>query len=109
VISGYCIAPSPDGKAEICQSGRTPTARYLNDLYQNKSGAVPPSTARVRADVAYWRPAAVVAVTSRDSRLGRYLSNVFGPPTLQEGAVLAWRPVKQAQAIHSQATSTLNG
>ena len=95
VIGGYCIAPTPGtGKAELCGSGRKPTAGYLNDLWLGKPGAVAPSTAQLRSDLRYWRPAAIVAVTSRDSRLGRYLSNVFGPPALQDGSVLAWRPVR---------------
>jgi hypothetical protein len=95
VIGGYCIAPVPGtGLAKICSSGRKPTARYLKDLWEGKPGAVAPSTAQVRSDLRYWRPAAIVAVTSRDSRLGRYLTNVFGPPTLQDRSVLAWRPVR---------------
>jgi hypothetical protein len=100
VIGGYCIAPTPGtGQAELCGSGRKPTADYLNDLCLGKPGAVAPSMAQLRTDLRYWRPAAIVAVTSRDSRLGRYLSNVFGPPVLQDGSVLAWRPVPAPRAI----------
>jgi hypothetical protein len=109
VIGGYCIAPTPGtGKAELCGSGRKPTAGYLKDLYLGKPGAVAPSTAQLRADLRYWRPAAIVAVTSRDSRLGRYLSNVFGPPALQDGSVLAWRPVRVPRAIRSRPGSPVN-
>jgi len=110
VISGYCIAPTPGtGKAELCGTGRKPTARYLNDLWQGRAGAVAPSTAQIRSDLAYWHPAAIVAVTSRDSRLGRYLSNVFGPPALQDGSVVAWRPVPVPGVIASKPGGTLNG
>ncbi len=99
VIGGYCIAPNPGtGRAKICGSGRKPTARYLNHLWLGKPGAVAPSTTQLRSDLGYWRPAAMVAVTSRASRLGRYLSNVFGPPTLQAGSILAWRPVRMPRA-----------
>jgi hypothetical protein len=109
VIGGYCIAPTPGtGKAELCGSGRKPTAGYLNDLWLGKPGAVAPSTAQLRADLRYWRPAAIVAVTSRDSRLGRGLSNVFGPPALQDGSVLAWRPVRVPRAIRSRRGSPVN-
>jgi hypothetical protein len=109
VIGGYCIAPTPGtGKAELCGSGRKPTAHYLNALWLGKPGAVAPSTARLRSDLGYWRPAAIVAVTSRDSRLGRYLTNVFGPPTLQDGSVLAWRPVPGPRAIRNGPGATLN-
>jgi hypothetical protein len=41
--------------------------------------------------VARWRPAAVVAVTRRTSRLGRLLTAVFGPPDFAVGRVLGWR------------------
>jgi hypothetical protein len=100
VISGYCIAPNPaTGQAEICHSGRNRTARYLNDLWLGRQGAAAPSTARLRSTLAYWSPSAVVAVTSRGSRLGRYLSNILGPPALREGDVLAWQPVRAPRAI----------
>ena len=109
VIGGYCIAPTPGtGQAELCGSGRKPTADYLNHLWLGKPGAVAPSTAQLRSDLRYWRPAAIVAVTSRDSRLGRYLSNVFGPPALQDGSVLAWRPVPVPRAIGNRKGSPVN-
>jgi hypothetical protein len=109
VIGGYCIAPTPGtGQAELCGSGRKPTADYLKDLWLGKPGAVAPSTAQLRSDLRYWRPAAIVAVTSRDSRLGRYLSNVFGPPALQEGSLLVWRPVPVPRAIRNQKGSPVN-
>jgi hypothetical protein len=109
VIGGYCIAPKPaTGKAELCGSGRKPTAAYLKDLWLGKPGAVAPSTAQLRSDLRYWRPAAIVAVTSRDSRLAHYLSNVFGPPALQQGSVLAWRPVRLPRAIGNGPGATPN-
>jgi hypothetical protein len=109
VIGGYCIAPTPGtGQAELCGSGRKPTADYLNDLWLGKPGAVAPSMAQLRADLRYWRPAAIVAVTSRGSRLGQYLSNVFGPPALQDGSVLAWRPVPVPRAIGNRKGSPVN-
>jgi hypothetical protein len=110
VIGGYCIAPAPGtGKAKLCATSRKPTAGYLNDLWQGNTRAAAPSTARLRSDMAYWRPAAIVAVTSRDSQLGRYLSNVFGPPALQDGSVLAWRPVAVPRAIGGRPGTTVNG
>jgi hypothetical protein len=110
VIGGYCIAPTPGtGQAQLCGSGRKPTAHYLNDLWLGKPGAVAPSSAQLRSDLTYWRPAAIVAVTSRDSRLGRYLSNVFGPPALREGSVLAWRPVPVPRPIGNRTATPLNG
>ena len=102
VISGYCIAPNPaTGRAETCHSGRNLTARYLTDLWLGTKGAAAPSTAALRSTLAYWRPSAVVAVTSPGSRLGRYLRNVLGRPALRDWSVLAWRPVRAPQAIVS--------
>jgi hypothetical protein len=40
--------------------------------------------------LSYWLPAAVIAVTSRDSRLGRYLTGLFGQPSFAVGDLLAW-------------------
>jgi hypothetical protein len=109
VIGGYCIAPKPaTGKAELCGSGRKPTAAYLKNLWLGKPGAVAPSTAQLRSDLRYWRPAAIVAVTSRDSRLARYLSSVFGSPALQQGSVLAWRPVRVPRAAGNGPGATPN-
>jgi hypothetical protein len=91
LVGCYGIAPEPSGQAAICHTQRRPTAAYLDALQQGQTGAKAPSAATVRADLSYWRPAALVAVTSRDSALGRYLIRTFGPPTLQRGSVLAWR------------------
>jgi hypothetical protein len=73
------------------RADRTKTAAYLDALWQGSSQVPAPSRAQVRADLASLRPAAVVAVTSPGSRLGRFLTGVFGPPTCQVGSVLAWR------------------
>lgn len=91
LVGCYGIAPEPSGQAAICHTQRRPTAAYLNALQQGETRARPPSAARLRADLGYWRPAALVAVTSRGSALGRYLVRTFGPPTVQRGSVLAWR------------------
>jgi hypothetical protein len=45
----------------------------------------------VRAQLAAWDPAAVVAVTGDHSALGRYLTSLLGPPAVSEGGVLGWR------------------
>ena len=78
-------------KAAICHTQRRPTAAYLNALYQGETHAKPPSAAQLRADLGYWRLTALVAVTSRDSALGKYLTRTLGPPTTARGSVLAWR------------------
>jgi len=91
LVGCYGIAPEPSGKAAICHTQRRPTADYLNALDKGQTGARAPSAARLRADLGYWKLTALVAVTSRDSALGKYLTRTFGPPTIQRGSVLAWR------------------
>ncbi|MGN6791737.1 MAG: hypothetical protein ACTHJW_05035, partial [Streptosporangiaceae bacterium] len=54
------------------------------------TGKAPP-VAQVRAALAAWHPAAVVAVTAASSPLAAYLVKLLGPPTVQSGIVLAWR------------------
>ncbi len=45
----------------------------------------------MRAQIAAWKVAAVVAVTARNSVLGRYLTALLGPPSEVAGNVMAWR------------------
>ncbi len=97
VGGGATIEPAPDGQATSYVDQRRPTAEYLEALYLGLPGGPAPTQAQLRADLAYWRPAAIVAVTTRNTRLGRYLTAEFGPPTIQVGDMLAWRqPVLHA-------------
>jgi hypothetical protein len=73
----------------------TDTTYFINYLYdpaQQPQYPEPPP-AEVRADLAMWKPAAVVAVATPRSRLGRYLIGLFGQPTTRHGQVLGWRLV----------------
>jgi hypothetical protein len=97
VGGGALIAPNRSGQATSYIYNRRPTAKYLEALYVGLPGGRAPSRAQVRADLAYWRPAAIVAVTTANTRLARYLTAEFGPPTIEVGDMLAWRhPVLQA-------------
>jgi hypothetical protein len=94
MIGGDFIAP--DQSARGSRAGRsalTPTATYLDLLYSHSPQAsrYKPSAAQIHADLATWRPAAVVADTRPGSRLGQFLIGVFGPPTTRIGTVLGWR------------------
>ncbi len=91
VGGGDFIEPAPDGQATSYVDNRRPTAEYLETLYLGLPGGAAPSKAQLRADLAYWQPAAIVAVTTAGTRLARYLTAEFGPPGIAVGDMLAWR------------------
>jgi len=98
MIGGDFIAPdvSPHN-SRAGRSAMTDTAYYINYLWnETQQPAYPaPSPAEVRSDLAMWKPAVVVAVTARQSPLGKYLIGIFGQPTTQHGQVLGWRLVSR--------------
>ncbi len=89
---GYFIGPNRNGLA-MGYGGRGPQAiaKSIDSLWHPSSRAAGPTTAQLRRWVRRWRPAAVVAVTQRGSRLGRLLGTIFGPPTFSVGRILVWR------------------
>jgi hypothetical protein len=94
LIGGWFIGPTPSGQAAVEYFGppRINTfALYLDALWSGSPPASGPPQRQLQADLAYLRPAAVVAVTSRGSALGRYLTGLFGQPSFQTGQLLAWR------------------
>lgn len=96
LIGGYFVGPGPGGQAYMEGTGVTATAQYLNQLWSGgpPPGGTPvsqPSAAQVTADLDYWQPAAIVAVATAGSPLGRYLISLFHQPSYQQGQVLAWR------------------
>ena len=90
MAGGYFTGPAWNGQAYVEGNGVAATAQYLDALWTGQSVAPPPKT-QVEADLRTWRPAAVVAVTSPDSALGRYLEGWFGRPAFRAGSVVAWR------------------
>ena len=102
---GYFMGPDPGGQAATDGRGLPQAARYLNALWAEGDGGpasaseVPQSylratavtQAQLRAQIAAWRVTVVVAVTHQDSVLGRYLTDLLGPPSQVIGDVLAWR------------------
>jgi hypothetical protein len=92
MIGGYFVGPNKHGQQVVYIPGPTTTAtRYLDTLWNGpgRAGGLPHRL--IQSDLAYWQPAAVVAVTSPGSRLGHYLIGLFGQPTFRAGQVLAWR------------------
>ena len=116
LVGGYFIGPGAGGQAYIGGNGVSPTAWYLDRLW---AAGLPPGSAfagaalaaglpvespagpasagkapglsQVRADLAAWHPAAVVAVTAAGSPLASYLVALLGPPAIESGTVIAWR------------------
>jgi hypothetical protein len=92
MIGGDFIGFNAQGRVvRAGRAGQTRTATYLNALWAGSPQARAPAAAQIRADFAAWRPTAVVAVTRQNSRLGRVLVGLLGPPASQAGGVLAWR------------------
>ena len=98
---GYFIGPERDGQARSYGGPALQDFAISIDSLWGMSTPVhgqaaqppvrAPTAAALRGWVARWRPAAVVAVTRRGSRLGRLLTAVFGPPDFAVGRVLGWR------------------
>ena len=111
LVAGYFMGPARGGHAATDGGGLTPAGRYLNYLWTESGRGLPGSLAagasarayadlaapdavngkRMLAQIAAWRVAAVVAVTTRNSLLGTYLLALLGPPAAAAGDVLAWR------------------
>jgi hypothetical protein len=92
MIGGYFVGPNKSGQQEIYIPGPTSTAaQYLDSLWNGPRPAGPLRHGLIQSDLAYWQPAAVIAVTRRNTRLGHYLTGLFGRPTFVIGGVLAWR------------------
>jgi hypothetical protein len=100
LMGGWFVGPNRAGKAttEYWTGGSSnaefvaEAAGYLDSLW----GTGPLKYKRIihtQIDtmLAYWRPTAVVAVTSPGSRLARVLSGIFGRPAFRVGQVLVWR------------------
>lgn len=91
LIGGYFVGPAWNGQAYVEGDGVRVTAAYLDQLWSGGSSAPVPSGSQVLGDMNAWRPAAVVAITSPGSALGRYLQLIFGSPSFRSGSVLVWR------------------
>ena len=90
-MNGGYSRDQPDGRA-LTYGGRGPRAIARSVTRCGPSHRYkPPTAAQMRGYVARWKPAAVVAVTKRSSRLGRLLVTVLGPPSFTTGRVVVWR------------------
>ncbi len=103
MYGGYYMGPTWNGPAATDGNGLSSEAGYLNQLWAQSAGVnvtevatlpangLYPSPLQMRAQLAGWEPAAVVAVTSPHSAFGRYLAGLLGRPTVIAGNVIGWR------------------
>jgi hypothetical protein len=92
MIGGFFVGPDKTGQQRIYIPGPATTAsKYLNSLWDPSQHSGPLPHGLMRSVLDYWRPAAVIALTSRDSQLGHYLFALFGQPSFTSGSVLVWR------------------
>ncbi len=97
MYGGYYMGPTWNGPAATDGNGLSSEAGYLNQLWAQSAGVnvtevatlpangLYPSPLQMRAQLAGWEPAAVVAVTSPHSAFGRYLAGLLGRPTVIAG------------------------
>jgi hypothetical protein len=103
MVGGYYMGPTWSGPAATDGNGLSSEAMYLNQLWAKSAGVsatvvgvtlppnqVYPDAAQVRGQLAGWKLSDVVAVTSPDSALGRYLTRLLGPPQVTAGRVMGW-------------------
>jgi hypothetical protein len=91
MAAGYFVGPSPRGHPVFSIGPPQTAAKYLNNLWARKGRVYRSSAALVRSALAYWRPSAIIAVTSENSRLIQFLTSLLGPPGFHVGRVVAWR------------------
>jgi hypothetical protein len=103
MYGGYYLGPTWNGQPSTDGNGLSSEAQYLNQLWAQSSGVsvaavatlpaigLYPDAVQMRAQLAGWKPAAVVAVASPHSAFARYLTVLLGRPAVTDGEVLGWR------------------
>ena len=92
LIGGFFLGPDRSGDATVSPGPAAADAQYLDPLWAGQAPATDRTRAQVRADLGHWRPAAVVEVIRRGSRLGPLLAGLLGRPAFRIGSLLVWRP-----------------
>jgi hypothetical protein len=91
MVEGYFIGPNASGHASEYGPGLTNVARDLDFIWAGQRNIPVPSAALIRSTFNGWDPAAIVAVTTAHTHLGRILIATLGPPSFATGRMLAWR------------------
>ena len=95
IAGGYCLAAAGNGQAAVCDTHATLSKEQLTTafLLSHLAAGWPtsgPSNDTMADAIQGWRPAAVISPAG-GSRLGRYLIQFFGTPTVRDGGVLGCR------------------
>ena len=91
LIGGFFLGPNQDGTTKVSPGAATADALDLDPLWAGRRPQARRSLAEIRADLASWRPAAVVEVLRRRSRAEQILAELLGRPSFRSGRVLVWR------------------
>ncbi len=92
MIGGDFIDVSVRGhESRSGRAGQTPLTEYLNALQANMTPTTIPTRARIVAQMAAWKPAAIMAYCSPGGELSQFLTREFGPPQVRSGYWLGWR------------------
>jgi hypothetical protein len=91
MIGGFFLGPNASGQTKVSPGAAGTDATYLDTLWAGKAPSAHRSLAQLRADLADWRPAAVIDVLRRRSRLGPVLAALLGRPAFRDGQLLVWR------------------
>jgi hypothetical protein len=92
IIDGDFIDPSVYGhESRSGRAGQTPLTEYLNALEADTTPQTTPTQAQIVAQMAAWKPAAIMADCSIGSELRQFLVREFGPPQVHDGEWLGWR------------------
>jgi hypothetical protein len=91
LIGGYFLGPGRAGQPAFNPGPAFWAAKYLGQREPAGARPGPADIALLRADLAYWRPAAIVAAVGAGSWPGRVLTEILGKPAFRSGRVLVWR------------------
>ncbi|HXW45970.1 MAG TPA: hypothetical protein VEL03_14345 [Streptosporangiaceae bacterium] len=92
IIGGDFIDASVRGRTSRSgRAGETLLGDYMDDLWANNAPGPVPTQAQIRAQMAAWKPAGLVADALPTTPLGQFLIKEFGPPTVMYARFMAWR------------------
>jgi hypothetical protein len=91
MIGGFFLGPNASGQTKVSPGPAGTDAAYLDPLWDGRVPSAHRSLAQMRADLAYWHPAAVIDVLRRRSRLGPVLAALLGRPSFKVGRLAVWR------------------